>query len=344
MADGAEAVERGDAEGGGEIAVGAAAGGAFAEAQAYLRGEGFGAREERGAALVFERSTIEAAVNFETRAAMDGAKRAEASFDAAHVRSVESAKVEESPGAFGNDVDARAAFDDVGVDADTAAWIVPFTDARDLLGKLVDGVDAFLRGEAGMRGAAMNDDFGFADAFASSLEQTFWAERRLEDENGVAAASFGFDELAGGVAADFFVGGPEKNEAMTKRRERALDRFESEEGLDEAGFHVEDAWAVGFGAHNAKRHFLKGAGGIDRVVVAEDEILARRTMFLRPPGDAEMIAAFALSETLDASAAPAPFGGEDGRATVGGTLFVAGGLRADEAPECGEHFAEARLE
>lgn len=218
MADGAEAVQRGDAEGGGEIAVGAAAGHAFTERPSHLSGKRFGARKERCATLTFERRAIEAAVNFEAGAAIEGAKCAQASFDAAHVRSVERAEIEESASAFGDDIDARAAFDDVGINADAAAQVVPGADARELLGELVDGVDAFLRSEAGVRRAAVHNDFRFADAFARGFEQAFRAERRLEDEHRVTAAGFGFDQLARRGAADFFVGGPEEDEAMTKRR------------------------------------------------------------------------------------------------------------------------------
>lgn len=218
MADGAEAVEGGDAERGGEIAVGAAAGRAFTERPSHLSGKRFGAREERCAAIAFERRAIEAAMNFQAGAAIEGAKRAEASFDAAHVGSVERAEIEESASAFSDDIDARAAFDDVSIDADAAAQVVPGADARELLGELVDGVDAFLRSEAGMRSAAVYDDFRFADAFARGLEQTLRAERRLENENSITAASFGFDQLAGRGAADFFVRGPKEDEAMTKRR------------------------------------------------------------------------------------------------------------------------------
>lgn len=85
VADGAEAIERGDAESGGEIAIGAAAGGAFAQGEPHLCGERFGFGEERGTAFVFERGTIEAAANFEFCTGMAWTKRVESSFEAAHV-------------------------------------------------------------------------------------------------------------------------------------------------------------------------------------------------------------------------------------------------------------------
>ena len=115
---------------------------------------------------------------------------------------------------FGDDIDAGAALDGVGVDGDAAAHVGPRFDAGDLVGEFVDGVDAVLRGEAGVRGTAVDDEFGFADAFARGLEHALWAEGGFEDEDGVAATGFEFDEFAGGVAADFFVGGPEEDDAF----------------------------------------------------------------------------------------------------------------------------------
>jgi len=65
VADGAETVECRDAESGGEIAIGATAGSAFAQNETHLRSQRFGFGEESGTAFAFERGTIEAAANFE---------------------------------------------------------------------------------------------------------------------------------------------------------------------------------------------------------------------------------------------------------------------------------------
>ena len=118
---------------------------------------------------------------------------------------------------FGDDVHARPAFDHVGVYADAAAQIVPLLDASELARELVNRVDAFFRREAGVRGAAVDDEFGFADAFAGGLEQAARPERRFEHEDGVAAACFGFDEFPRGFAADLFVGRPKEDDSVRKR-------------------------------------------------------------------------------------------------------------------------------
>jgi hypothetical protein len=269
----AKAVERGDAEGGGEIAVGAAAYGAFAESEAHLGGEGFCAGEEGGADFVFERGAAETAVNFEACAGENGAQGAQALLDAAHVCGTKRTEIEYRLGALGDYVGARAAFDFADIYGDAAAKIVPLLHALDLESEFVDGVHAFLGSESGVGGAAVNDDFGFADAFAGGLDEAAGTEGGFENEDGVAAAGFGFEEFSRGIAADFFVGGPEKDEALTKRDLRFLERFQREQRLDDTRFHIKNAWTVGFVCGDAEGHFGERAGGVDGVVVAEDEKL-----------------------------------------------------------------------
>ena len=156
----------------------------------------------------------------------------------------------------------------------------------------------------------MDDDFGFADAFALGFERAAGAVGRLEHEDGVAAAGFGFDQFAGGFAADFFVGGPEEDDAFARlfAGGQFLQGLRGEEGLDDAGFHVEGAGAVGFAGGDAEGHFSQRAGDVDGVVVAEDQKLAGGAVFRRGPGDAQVIAALILGggfwrDSFDARAA-----------------------------------------
>src|SRR5205807_988475 len=100
------------------------------------------------------------------------------------------------------------------------------------------------------------------------------AKRRLEDKDGVAATGFGFDELAGGVAADFLVGRPEENDALAEWSFSLLQGLEREERLHDSGFHIERAGTVSSCRGDAKGHFREGAGGVDGVIVAEDEELS----------------------------------------------------------------------
>jgi hypothetical protein len=74
--------------------------------------------------------------------------------------------------------------------------------------------------------------------------------------NGIAAAGFGFDKFPGGIAADFFVGGPQKNNAFVGGEIQLLERAMREEGLHYAGFHVEGTGAVGFACSEPEGHFF----------------------------------------------------------------------------------------
>jgi hypothetical protein len=78
--------------------------------------------------------------------------------------------------------------------------------------------------------------------------------------------------------------------------------------------------------------------------VAENEDLARGLCFVRPPGDAEVIAAMCLWEALDADATLAPFGGDEAATVVGGKFLEAGRFGFDEELQRLEHFGKARLQ
>ena len=97
---------------------------------------------------------------------MNRFERVKALFEGAHIGYPPGAQIQSGFGTVGDDVAARAAFDDVGVDGDAAAQIVPFFDTGDLCGKLVNGVDASLRGQTRVRGATVDDELGFPDTFA----------------------------------------------------------------------------------------------------------------------------------------------------------------------------------
>ena len=58
---------------------------------------------------------------------------------------------------LGDDVYARSTFNDVGVYRDSAALVVPLLNAQKLPRQFVNCIDAFLRRETCMRGAAMDD-------------------------------------------------------------------------------------------------------------------------------------------------------------------------------------------
>ena len=112
----------------------------------------------------------------------------------------------------------------------------------------------------------------------------------------------------------------------------------------EAGLHIEDAWPIRFSGGDAEGHFVQSAAGIDSVVVAEDEELARGARFLRPPGDAKLVAADSLDDSFDACAAFVPFRSENVAAEVGWLFFETGRFRKDELLERGKHLWQARFQ
>ena len=78
--------------------------------------------------------------------------------------------------------------------------------------------------------------------------------------------------------------------------------------------------------------------------MSEHEELACGTRFLRPPRDAELIAAKLLRDSFDACAALLPFRGENVTATVSWLFFEAGRLRKNEPLESGEHLWQASFQ
>src|SRR6266849_4903400 len=193
IADSAEPVERGNAKGAGEISVGAAAHGAFAQAKTHLPCEGLRALEKCRAHFALERRTIEPASDVEASPFVNRAKSMEAVFECAHVGSFQGAQIENGAGTFCNDVGASATLYDVGVDAHAAAGIVPLFDARELCSQFIDGVDPFFGRQARVGSAPMDNQFGRTDAFACGLQQAARSEGRFQNENSVAAAGFRFD-------------------------------------------------------------------------------------------------------------------------------------------------------
>src|SRR5579859_875888 len=339
VADGAEAVEGGDAKRCGEIAVRGAAGRAFTKCDAHLRGQFFCSCKKSRADAALKRSAGEAAGDFEFCAAKNRFEGVQLFFDGAHIGAAKRAEIDRGSRLFGDDVDARATFHDVSVHGYAAANVVPRKYFCQLQSQFVNGVDAFFRREAGVRSFAAHDELRFADSFARRLEQARWSERRLRHEDGVAATRFRFEQLARSAGANFFVGGPKKNDLLFYARVRGEQRVQREERLNDSGFHVEDAGAVYFAAGGAKGHFGERSGGVDGVVMTENEKLA--TGFFcgaRAPDDANVIAADFLMQQFDADIAFAPFRGDYFRAAVGRVFFRAGRLRQRENAQDGEHL------
>ena len=190
----------------------------------------------------------------------------------------------------------------------------------------------------------MHDQFGFTDSFARRLQPATWAEGGLKDEDGIAAACFRFEEFARGFAADLLVRSPEEDDAFAKRYFRLLKRLQREKRLNDAGLHVKGSRAVSFATLQPERHPGECSGRVNRIVVAQDQELARKRRFARRMSDADKIATTLLRDSFRARAVLIPFFGDDATTTIGGGFFQAGGFRIHEPTQRREHLREARLQ
>ena len=91
---------------------------------------------------------------------MDGFKGIKAILERSDIGNFPGAKIESGVGMIGDDVDARAARNDVGVDGNAAGMVVPLFDASDLRGQLVNRVHALFRCKASVGCAAVHGGVG----------------------------------------------------------------------------------------------------------------------------------------------------------------------------------------
>ena len=177
----------------------------------------FGATVEFNAVFAFERRAIEAAAQLKFDATSNCFQSAESFFQSAHVGVTPGAKIKINFGAVGNDVGASAAIDEIRIHGNAVTRIVPFFDPGDLRGEFMNSVNAPVRIQASVSGAAMDDEFDFTNALAGSFDHATSAERGFQNKNSIAALGFRFQNLARRFAADFFIGSPQENKALANR-------------------------------------------------------------------------------------------------------------------------------
>ncbi len=190
----------------------------------------------------------------------------------------------------------------------------------------------------------MHDQFGFANAFAGSFQQTAGTEGWLKDKDGVAATCFSLDELARRFTANFFIGGPQEDEAFAQAGVPLLKCLQSEKRLNDSRLHVKDSRSICFTGGNAEGHLPERPGRVNRVVMAQDQELTGGARVLWPIGDAEMIATMPFSNSFNADTAPTPFLGDQGAAAVGDAFFKAGRLGNHKSAQSREHLRQPRLQ
>src|SRR5579864_1811031 len=135
-----ETVEGGDAESARKTSVRAASCSALPQRKVHLFCKKLGTGEQRRTDFAFERRAVKAARDLQFCSFVNRPQRTKAALDAAHVGRPHGAQIEHGASALRNHIRARAALDNVGVDADATAGIVPQFDARKLRSQFVYGI------------------------------------------------------------------------------------------------------------------------------------------------------------------------------------------------------------
>jgi len=121
-----------------------------------------------------------------------------------------------------------------------------------------------------------------------------------------------------------------------------LESLKSEKRLNDTSLHVKGAGAEGSPGSDAERHARECPGGIDGVVMAENEELARGAGRGGRPDNPQVIATLFLLEGLDKGPTLQPLIRKKSAATVRGRLFEARGFEKGEIAKRVEHIFETR--
>lgn len=330
VADTAQAIEGGNSQAGGEVAIGAPADGGFAKLPSQVAGDGGGLGIELGDARgALHGRAVDSAGDFELALAVEGAQGAHFFFDAGSVFQAGDADVNLGGGFGGDYVGARAAADNAYIHSQTSLQIGVSGDFFDLAGEFDDGIHALLEIESGVRRFAGDFELIFSDTFAGSFHSSLETVGRFEDEHGSRFPGERFGEGARRVAADFFVGDEEhgygtRQLAVPVFVSPILERGDGMEHERDSGLHVEDAGASEFVVHYAAGHRRQRAEGIDGVVVAEQE--HRLGGGLAGEVGLEMVAEVLSWVNLYDGAEGGKFGGNHVAEGVHGGFVIAGRL------------------
>ena len=121
-----------------------------------------------------------------------------------------------------------------------------------------------------------------------------------------------------------------------------LESLKSEKRLNDTSLHVKGAGAEGSPGSDAERHARECPGGIDGVVMAEDEELASAAGSGGRPDSPQVIATLFLFEDLHKGPTLQPLIREKSAAAVRGRLFEARGFEKGEIAKRVEHIFETR--
>ncbi len=338
LAVGAEAVEGGDAERCGEIAVAAAAGLLdVLQVEAQLLRDGFGVVEQCGDARVLE---IGRPVHAAAHPDLDvGIVRLQAEDAGAHFLAgggVGHAQVDLGLAELRHDVGAGAASDLADIDGDAAGVVGHSLDGDDLVCHLLDGRTPVLVPHARMRRPALAFQDEAADALARGDDLAAVA-RRLGDQHVFVLLRFSLDARARGIRPDLLVGHEHQGQlqfGLLVQADQVAPGVVRHVG---AALHVVDAGAedaVALAPH--LQRLLDHADGVHRIEMREDQdagLLAPVAL-----GDQHVALAVGAGHALDAGPQAAHVGlGAVDHAVDGGGV-VAGTFDLDPLDDALEDF------
>src|SRR5579859_3914421 len=159
VAEGAHAVEGGNADSGGEISVRTAADSGFLEFPVNVSGE---RRrffiEGDDACVTFHGQAVDTAADFQLAMLVYRLESAEAAIDTGGLFGALDAHIDFDDGVGGDHVCARAAADHSGIDGQATLQVIPLPHFGDLVREFEDGAVSFAGVETGVGGDAMSGE------------------------------------------------------------------------------------------------------------------------------------------------------------------------------------------
>ena len=332
FADCTHAIQGGDAQSGGEVAVGCATGSCFVQLKTEFGGKRVGlAVELDGAAGALHGRAVDGAGDGERAAVVLGFKRGELLLDAGAVGFAGDADIDFGPGFGGDDVGFAAAAGEADTDGEAALEVGPIAHSFDHTGKFADGAGAFGEVDAGVGGDSFDVNAPIAGAFAGGFVGEFlgW----FEDVDGRALRGEALGDGARDGTADFFIGVEKQNELAVEQGGFG-EELDGGEGHGDAGLHVERTGAPKAAVGDAEGHGFEGAEGPDRIQMTEEEDWLGGVGLGAgaEPGFEDDAEGF-LPMQFDSAAQGFGVSGGEGHAGVDGGFVVGGGLNFDQAAE-----------
>ncbi len=271
LADATHAIERGNSDAGGEVAVRTAADCCFVEFPVEFAGDRpclLVKRCDSGIAL--HGQAVDATFDAERAMLVKRFQRAEAAVEAGGLLRSLDANIDFDRSFRRNHIGARTTADDSGIDRQTALQVVKLRHFDDLAREFENRAVSLAGFEACVRGDASDGESVIANALARGLDGTV-PGCGFEYENGGRLAGQRFRNLTRRTTADFFIGNKEYCDWTRQRSKPCLQRLDRMPHQSNARLHVEHARAVEAAIGLAAGHGGESAERVHGVEMPEQE-------------------------------------------------------------------------